>query len=76
MTMSERRTHQKRRGPHVRFGLRRLVEIVMSAFKRVYGESVRTLLPHAACVGVAAKMAAYNCTLNVGASTVRFVRAA
>ena len=57
-------------------GLLWLVEIVISASKRVFGESVRALLPHAAYVEVAAKITVYNYTLDVGDEVVGAVRAA
>ena len=76
MTTSERRANQKKWRKHVRFGLRWLVEIVISAFKRVFGESARALLPHTAYVGAATKITAYNYTLDVGDEAVVVVRAA
>ena len=76
MAKSERRANQKNWRKHVRFGLRWLVEIVISAFKRVFGESVRALLPHTAYVEVATKITAYNHALDVGDEAVGAVRAA
>ena len=76
MTTSERRANRKKWRKHVRFGLRWLVEIVISAFKRVFGESARALLPHTAYFEVATKITAYNYTLDVGDEAVVAVRAA
>ena len=75
MTKSERRANQKNWREHVKFGLRWLVDIVTSAFKRVFGESVRALQPHTACVEVATKITAYNHALDVGDKAVGAVRA-
>ena len=76
MTKSERRANRKKWRELVRFGLRWLVEIVISAFKRVLGESVRALSPRTAYVEVATKITAYNHMLDVGDEAVRAVRAA
>ena len=48
----------------------------MSAFKRVFGESVRALPPRAAHVEAADKMTAYNHMPDVGDGAVRAARAA
>ena len=56
------------------YGLRWIVEIVISAFKRVFGESVRALKPHTAIIEIATKVAAYNLNLDVGDAAVRAVR--
>ena len=71
MTKSERQANQKDWRERVEFGLRRLVEIAISAFKRVFGESVRTLKPHTAYVEIATKMAACNHAQDVGDRAVR-----
>ena len=76
MTKTERRANQKKWREHVRFGLRWLAEIVISAFKHVFGESVRELQPHTAYVEVATKIAAYNYNLDVGDEAIRAVQAA
>ena len=76
MTKSERQANQKEWRKRVGFGLRWLVEIVISAFKRVFGELVRALLPHTAYIEIATKIAAYNRTQDVGDRAVRAVRAA
>ena len=76
MTKSERRANQKKWRELVRFGLRRLAGIVISAFKRVLGESARALSPRTAYVEVATKITAYNHMLDVGDEAVRAVRAA
>ena len=60
MTKSERRANRKKWREAVRFGLRWLVEIVISAFERVLRESVRALLPRTAYVKVATKITACN----------------
>ena len=76
MTKSERLANRKKWRKLVRFGLRWLVDTVMSAFKRVFGESVRVLLPRTAHVEVATKITAYNHMLDVGDDAVRAARAA
>ena len=76
MTKSERRANRKKWREAVGFGLRWLVEIVMSAFERVLGESVRALRPRTAYVGAATKITAYNHMLDVGDGAVGAVRAA
>lgn len=76
MTKSERQANQKDWRKRVEFGLRWLVEIVISAFKRVFGESVRALKPHTAYVEIATKIAAYNHTLDVGDRAVWAAREA
>ena len=76
MTKSERRANRKKWRKLVRFGLRWLVEIVISAYKRVFGESVRALSPRTAYVEVATKITAYNHLQDVGDEAVRAVRAA
>ena len=76
MTKSERQANQKDWRERVEFGLRWLVEIVISAFKRVFGESVRALKPHTAYIEIATKIAAYNYTQDVGDRAVRAIREA
>ena len=76
MTKSERRANRKKWRELVRFRLRWLVEIVISAYKRVFGESVRALLPRTAYVEVATKIIAYNHLQDVGDEAVGAVRAA
>lgn len=49
----------------VEFGLRWIVEIVISAFKRVLGESVRALKQYTAFIGIATNIAAYNRYLDI-----------
>ena len=70
MTKSERRANRKKWRKLVRFGLRWLVEIVISAYKRVFGESVRALLPRTAYIEVATKITAYNHLQDVGDEAV------
>ena len=65
MTKDERRLNQKRWKKDVRSGLLWIVEIVISAFKRVFGESVRALKPHTAIIEIATKIAAYNRNLDI-----------
>ena len=48
-----------------------MVEIIISAFKRVFGESVRALTPRMAFIGAAAKVAAYSRNLNIGDEAIR-----
>ena len=71
MTNEERRANQKEWKKDTRYGLRRAVEIIMSAFKRVFGESVRALMPRTAFIEVAAKAAACNRNLDIGDEAIR-----
>ena len=66
MRKYERLVNQKEWKSDVRYGLRWLVEIVISAFKRVFGESVRARTPYTAYVEIATKIAAYNRNLDIG----------
>ncbi|MCE2509094.1 MAG: transposase [Nitrosopumilaceae archaeon] len=74
MTRGERRANQKAWKEDVGYGLRWIVEIVISAFKRVFGESVRALKPHTAIIEIATKIAAYNRNLDIGDAAVRAMR--
>ena len=65
MTKAERKLNQKEWKKNVRYGLRWIVEIVISAFKRVFGESVRARKPHTAVIEIATKVAAYNRNLDI-----------
>ena len=56
MTNGERRLNRKEWKKDVEYGLRWIVEIVRSAFKRVFGESVRALKPHTAIIEIATKV--------------------
>ena len=76
MTKSERRANQKKWREYVRFGLRWFVEIVISSFKRIFGESVKALLPRTAYIEVATKIFAYNRIQDIGDEAVRAVRTA
>ena len=49
-------------------------EIVISAFKRVFGESVRALTPHTTNIEIATKIAAYNENLDIGDEEIRRMR--
>ena len=71
MTKAERKLNQKAWKKDVRYGLRRIVEIVISAFKRVFGESVRARKPHTAIIEIATKVAAYNHTRDAAISAMR-----
>ena len=71
MTNEERRANQKEWKKDTRYGLRWMVEIIISAFKRVFGESVRALTPRTAFVEVATKVAAYNRNLDIGDEAIR-----
>ena len=74
MTKDERRANQKKWKERVEFGLRWIVEIVISAFKRVLGESVRALTPYTAFVEVTTKIAAYNMLLDIDDAAIKAVR--
>ena len=65
MTNEERRANQEWK-KDTRYGLRWMVEIIISAFKRVFGESVRALTPRTAFIEVATRVAAYNRNLDIG----------
>ena len=62
---------QKEWKKDTRYGLRWMVEIIISAFKRVFGESVRALTPHTAFIEVATKVAAYDRNLDIGDEAIR-----
>lgn len=70
MTKSERRANQKKWGERAGFGLRWL-EIVISAFKHVFGESMGALLPYTAYIEIAIKIAAYNHAQDIRDRAVR-----
>ena len=74
MTKDERRANQKKWKEWGEFGLRWIVEIVISAFKRVLGESVRALTPYTAFVKVTTKIAAYNMLLDIDDAAIKAVR--
>lgn len=74
MRNEERRANQKEWKGDVRYGLRWIVEIVISAFKRVFGESVRARTPYTAYVEIATKVAAYNRNLDIGDAAMRDAR--
>ena len=74
MTKKEREANRKEWKKDTRYGLRWLVEIIISAFKRVFGESVRARNPHTAYIEIATKVAAYNCNLDIGDAAVRAMR--
>lgn len=74
MIKNERLANQKDWKERVRYGLRWIVEIVISAFKRVFGESVRALTPGTAYIEIATKVAAYNHNLDIGDAAVRRMR--
>jgi hypothetical protein len=42
------------------YGLRWLVEMVISAFKRIFGDAVRAVKPQYILLEIATKIAAYN----------------
>ena len=71
---NERLANQKEWKKRVRYGLRWLVEIVISAFKRMFGESVRALTPATTQVEIATKVAAYNHSLDIGDEAVQMIR--
>ena len=71
MTNEERGACQKEWKKDTRYGLRWMVEIIISAFKRVFGESVRALTPRTAFIEVATKVAAYNRNLDIGDEAIR-----
>ncbi len=70
MMKDERLANQKDWKERVRYGLRWIVEIVISAFKRIFGESVRALTPGTTYVEIATKVAAYNRNLDIGDEAV------
>lgn len=74
MTKAERRANQKEWKEDIEYGLRWIVEIVISAFKRVLGESVRALKPYTAFVEIATKIAAYNMYLDIDEEAIKSVR--
>ena len=71
MVKKERLANQKDWKKRVEYGLRWIVEIVISAFKRVFGESVRALTPHTTNIEIATKIAAYNENLDIGDEEIR-----
>ena len=74
MTKAERNLNQKEWKKNVRYGLRWIVEIVISAFKRVFGESVRALKPHTVIMEIATKVAAYNRNLDIRDAALSVMR--
>ena len=71
MTKDGRMANQKEWKKDTRYGLRWMVEIIISAFKRVFGESVRVLTPRTAFTEVATKVAAYNRNPGIGDEAIR-----
>ena len=59
MTNEERRANRKG-WKNARYGLRWMAEIIISAFKRVFGESVRVFASYMALIEAATKVATYN----------------
>ena len=74
MTKDERRANRKAWMEEMEYGVRWRVEIVISAFKRVFGESVRARTPRTAFIEIATKMAAYNRNLDMEDEIVRKMR--
>ena len=74
MTNDERRANRKAWLEEMEYGVRWRVEIVISAFKRVFGESVRARTPRTAFIDIATKMAAYNRNLDMEDEIVRKMR--
>ena len=74
MRKDERLANQKDWKKRVRAGLRWIVEIVISAFKRIFGEFVRTLTPLTTYIEIATKVAAYNHSLSIGDEAVQKMR--
>ena len=60
LTKTERRKFQKKWVKDQRYGRRWLVEIAISAFKRVLGESVRAVKPEYILIEIATKIDVYN----------------
>lgn len=60
LTKAERRKFQKKWMEDQKYGRRWLVEIVISAFKRVLGESVRAVKPEYILIEIATKIGVYN----------------
>ena len=65
MGATERKKHQKEWKSRVKFSRRWLVEIVISAFKRVLGEPVRAMKPEYIIIEIATKIAVYNKTRDI-----------
>ena len=74
MRKDERLANQKDWKKRARAGLRWIVEIVISAFKRTFGEFVRTLTPLTTYIEIATKVAAYNHSLDIGDGAVQKMR--
>ena len=74
MIRDERLANRKGWKERVRYGLRWIVEIVISAFKRIFGESIRAPAPGTACIEIATKVAAYNQNLDIGDDAIRRMR--
>ena len=74
MTKAERLLNQKKWKKDARSGLRWIVEIVISAFKRVFGESVRALKPHTAIIEITTKIIAYNRNLDIRDAVIGAMR--
>ena len=56
----DRKRLQKEWMKRVGYGLRWLVEIIISAFKRIFGDAVRAVKPQYILLEIATKIAAYN----------------
>ena len=74
MTKGERRANRKAWKEEVVYRARWRVEIVISAFKQVFGESVMARTPRTAFIEIATKMAAYNRNLDMDDEIMRKMR--
>ena len=71
MIRNERLANQKDWKERARYGLRWMVEIVISAFKRIFGESIRAPAPGTAYTEIATKVAACNQNPDIGDGAIR-----
>ena len=71
MKKEERRANQKEWKKDTGYGLRWMVEIIIPAFKRVFGESVRVITPRTAFIEAVTNVATYNRNLDIGDEAIR-----
>ena len=65
MGKDERKKHQKEWKARVKFNSRWIIEIIISSFKRLLGEALRSVKPEYIMIELATKIAVYNKTRNV-----------
>ena len=74
MARNERPANRKDWKEGARHGLRWMAEVAVSAFKGIFGGSIRAPAPGTAYTEIATKVAAYNQNLDIGDEAIRRMR--